>query len=257
MNNENFKTNIQAKTKSFVESNISIIIFSSLLLIVSLVQIFIFLFTDLTMSGFESSDKQAWVTWSYIIISFPMGVASVMSMMLSIRGSKNFIAYALVVELGYTISGLSGGMMYSTIVIVMLLFVNLFRYYKIKTEGENYIVNVKLIYAIMTIIIIALIITGPISIELDDNHVFWWNENVYGETTFIQYLDVITAVFTLMGGVMILTKNKYAFIWFFACDVCFLILFINAHQWSNVFLTLIFIAMEILGFIVWGIEDEK
>lgn len=242
---------------NFINSWISIFVFSIVIVLVSIIQILIFTIGGGTISGFNPEDKLSWVAWVYLLISLPFGLASVIGMIYSIRGHSNFLIYAIIVEIGYFVSGLSAGMMFSALAMVLFLFMNIARYWKIKKEGSEYKINTKLVHSIMFVLITMILLFGVVSIELDTNHVFWWNTNVYGDSNFFPYLDVVTAAFTLAGVMMMLSRNKFAYVSFIICDVLFLILFINAHQWSNLVVTAIYIIVEILGFIVWHNKEEK
>ncbi len=257
MENTNWKTSVQHGVKKFVFSWVSLVLFASILALISIVQIFVFVFTDVSMSGMGSEDKQAWVTWVFMLVSLPFGISSVLGMTFSIRGSNKFIFFALMVNVGYIITGLCAGMMYSAMGMTFMIGVNLFRYYKQKTGGINYSLNKQAANIFLGAFITVFFITGVVSIELDDNHIFWWNEGVYGDSHFTQYMDLLAAVFSFMGGFMILTKNKFAFTSLLICDVFFLLAFIEANQWSSIAITLMYLVVEVLGIIVWHMKGNE
>lgn len=243
------------KITKFVNSWTSILILSLVIISVALIQLIVFAFFNGTISGFKVTDDNAWIAWIYLLISIPFGLASVIGMIYSIRGSSNFLFYAFIVEIGYFASGLAGGMMFSALIMGILMWINITRYYYVKKYGEDYSINEKIVETIMWIMVIAILILGIVSIELDNDNVFWWNTNVYGNSKVIPYIDVVTTAFTFAGVMLMLSKNKYAYIAFIICDVLFVILFSNAHQWSNLAVTIIFIITECLGFIVWHRRD--
>lgn len=253
--NETKKKSVAELSDSFVKSKWSLIILISILMLVATLQIILFVATDHTMSGFGSEDTLAWVTWTYLLVSFPFGICCVASMVLSIRGNKNYFWYNLGVEFGYCVSGVAAGMMSSTMVMLILVFVNTYRFIRIKNDGENYDINAKMVNIFLVASLIVFAIVGVLSIELDKNNVFWWNTNVYEGSKLPLYLDVFTGLFTLAGGILMVSRNKYGFIAFILCDFLFLLLFINAHQWSNVSVTLIFLIIEFLGFMSWGHKE--
>ncbi len=241
----------------FIESWSSLIFFSSILLAVSLIQLLLFVLSDGTISGSDSDGKTAWVSWAYILVSFPFGVVSSVSMILSIRGHKHFFYWTLGVELGYFISGLAGGLMFSGIIMLSFIIINTIRFVKIKKEGPDYNINESLVNWITLALVIGVLVVGFVSIELDSNNVFWWNTEVYNGTKTVQYIDVVTSAITLVGVMFMLSKNKHGFIMFMLCDTLYLFLFISAHQWSNLAITIMFITVEILGFIVWHNRDVQ
>ncbi len=228
-----------------------------IVVLISIIQLLVFVFGNGTISGFNSSDDLAWVAWVYLAISLPLGIASLVGFILSIRGNPNFIVYSVIVELGYFVSALAGGMMFSAMGMFLFIFLNAARYSMIKKGGPEYDINTRLIHNLMYGLFVGTIIVGIISIELDKDHVFWWNTNVYGESKFFPYLDVITIAITLTGTMMMLSRNKLAYVSFIVCDVLFIILFANAHQWSNMVITFLYIIVEVLGYIVWHNKEEK
>ncbi len=254
--NTKIETHDKDIVTKFIDSWISIFVFIFLLLIINIVQIVIFIFGG-TISGFQIGESGSWVAWVYLVISFPFSVCSVLSIIFSIRKHHNFLIFALILEAGYTISSFAAGMMFSTTTVVFFFMMNIYRYMKIKAEGPGYSINTKLIKQITFWMVIILVILAVLSIELDKNEVFWWNSNVYEGRNIVKYLDVVAGTITLVGGAMSLTKNKYGFTLFVICDLVYLVLFVNAHQWSNVVITIVFIALEILGYIVWHNHDER
>ncbi len=239
---------------NFIHGGWSIIVFITIILVTAIIQMALFIFTNYSINGMEFGEEGAWVTWVFMFVSIPFGICAVLSMILSIRKEAGFMFYALVVEAGYMISGLAAGMMITSLVIPLFSIVNYYRYNKIKKYGPNYEVDKDLWNKILIGCAILILLVGTLSIELDNNNSFWWNEEVYGGRKYIQYIDVVTAIFTLCGVLLTVTRNKYSFLMFIFCDLFFLILFINAHQWTSVVITIIYLCIETLGFIVWHNE---
>ncbi len=238
----------------FINGWSSIIFFTVTLTIVSTIQLLIFILSDGTISGSDSVGKTAWVSWAYILVSFPFGIVSAISMILSIRGHKHFFYWTLGVEFGYLISGLAGGLMFSGIIMITFIFINTIRFLKLSKEGPDYNINTKIVNILTIVFVSIVMMAGIISIELDINNVFWWNTEVYGEFNnlkVVPYIDIITASVTLVGVMFMLGKNKYGFLMFLLCDTLYLFLFIVSHQWSNLAITIMFILVEIMGYIVW------
>ncbi len=253
------KTNEDIVTR-FINGWSSIIFFTVTLFIVATIQLLIFILSDGTISGSDSNGKTAWVSWAYILVSFPFGIVSAVSMILSIRGHKHFFYWTLGVEFGYLISGLAGGLMFSGIIMLTFIFINTVRFIKISKEGPDYEINSSLVNWITLGLVIFVLTIGTLSIELDTNHKFWWNTEVYGEFNnlkVVPYIDIITATVTLVGVMFMLSKNKYGFVMFMLCDTLYLFLFIVSHQWSNLAITIMFISVEIMGYIVWHNRDSN
>lgn len=243
-------------SKKYFDSWISIFSLSLIMVIVAFAQILLFVFSDGSISGFESQDKEAWVTYIYLFTAFPFGISMIFSFILSTRHDQRYFYFAFIVEISYCISGIAGGMMMTTLSIICMIFINITRYTLIRKHGDNYKLDDKLVYIILAIGIFIFITVGVLSIELDDNNVFWWNTNVYGDVhpNLIKYADLLSSLFLVAGGILLLSANKHAFIMWIVCDVLLLILFNNAHQWSNVVLTLVNILMESLAYFAWNYE---
>lgn len=248
--------NVINNINKFIYGWYSIFSLCTFLMIVAVVQMLIYLLTDYKINGIASGEEGSWINWIYLTVSIPFGMSAVIGMIYSIRRDPRFIWYSLVIELCYVASAFSAGMMFTGILIPMLSISNVYKYIKIKKEGPNYNINTNIIHTLLIIFIVGVLLLGVISIEFDTNNKFWWNTNVYGDTHFYQYLDVVTGAFTFIGGVLLLTRNKWSFVSYFICDLFYLLLFFNAHQWTSLGVTITFIIIEVLGYIVWHSESE-
>ncbi len=242
------------KITKFINSWVSIFVFCTFLIIIAIIQMFIYLFANYEINGIANGEEGSWINWIYLVISIPFGMSAVLGMIYSIRRDPKFFYYSLIIESCYIAAGLAAGMMFTAILVPMLSVSNIYKYIKIKNEGPDYQINEKLINTSLILFLALILLLGIISIEFDKNNEFWWNTDVYGETHFYQYLDVITGAFTFAGGILLLTRNKLSFISYFICDLFFLVLFFNAHQWTSLGVTITFICIEVLGYIVWHNE---
>lgn len=255
MNTKVAKTTSE-KISEFMSGKLSVYIFSSLLVLIALIQIIIFACGG-TISGLTNSEDGAWVAWVYMIISFPFGIFSVLATIYTIRRTKNFLVFAYIIEFGYAVSSFAGGMMFSGLIIFVAFALNTYRYTLIKSQGSNYEVNKVKVWTIVSITMFILILFGVITIHLDTNNVFWWNTGVYDKHHLVQYIDVIGGTMAIVGVALTLTKNKHAFTVYIVCDIFYLILFAKASQWTSFAIIFIAIIMEVLGYIVWHCEGKK
>ncbi len=245
--NKSFGHRFVKKQDEFFNSKKSFIIFVTTVIIFAVLQILLFLLTDFEVSG--SSDINHWQSWLYMIIS-PLGASlSLIGYVYTVRVDKRFFIPTAFGQLITLISSFLGGMVWTGGVMFVILILGLVRMLIIRKQGSNYKLNFRLIKIIS---IIALIIASVIGIVMATNdsiyNTFWYT----GDTTLAyRILDILTANLAIYGTVLLICKNRNAFIVFTLCNIIFIGMFIVSSLWLNAVQLLIYFVCNICATAAW------
>ncbi len=243
---------IISKIDNFWNTNLSFYVLFTIVIITAIIQILLFVFGVTSISGIKKGSDLEWVSWLYLILSVPSTLLSFTSEIYSIRIDKKFLIPSIISSLFSMITFVAGGMIWSSIAIVFILFLNLFRFQLINKKGENYLIKKKFLL-IGILLIFGFMILGLLLINSSIEELIWWNPNT---KDFIKYIDVICSSTTIIGILLIANKNKYAFLVFLFGDIIFIIAFSFMSQWLTAIQIIVFLWIDIVGFLGWHFKEK-
>lgn len=236
----------------FWNTNISFVFFTTLVLIVGLIQIILFM-TGHPISGVYAKNKGAWIGWTYLVISIPGVMFGFFGEIYTIRIDRKFFVYSVITDTINVFTAILGGMMWTAMMIIAAKVVTVYRYILISKHGEHYEINNKLCNIISAILFLTFMITGLVLINVLPEGTLWWHPE---STMLTKYLDVICSTLTFWGIALILTKNKHAFSIFMIGDTLYIIAFILMSQWLTVLQTSLFAIVNVLGYLAWSFKEK-
>ncbi len=245
---------ISEKSNKFYKSKWSFITFLSLIFIVAFIQILLFSLSLISISGFNIGDKNSWASWVYLGISIPGSILSLIGYIYTIRVDSKFFIPTSISGIINTFTSIVGGMMWTGISILIVLFINLYRFSLMKRQGPDYSINEKMTYVIGAILVIIYLILGIVLASIDSTSVIWWNKNAV--SGWVKYLDIFTSSIMLFGAVLLIGKNRMSFLIFLLVNILFIIMFIIASQYLSAVTILIFFISNLLAVLAWSSNNR-
>lgn len=227
------------------------ILFAGSIVLFAIIQMILFIFTDFKVIG--SSDVNHWQSWVYMIIA-PLGSAlSLVGYIYSVRVDKRFFWPTIIGQFIMLLTSFLGGLVWTGMVMFFAIAASIVRVIIVNKLGTEYSLNFKLIEIVSVTSILAVSTIGIIFACYEPiGGVLWYIE----KPTWYRILDVITAGLAMLGIMLLMTKNRNAFIVFMGCNVIFIGLFIVTQMWLNALQLLIFLIANICSTAAWTYKKK-
>ncbi len=236
----------------FWNTNVSFVFFTFVVLVVAALQLSLFL-SGFTISNTQIDSGDSWIGWTYIFISIPAVLLACYAEIYTIRVDKKFFWFAFIADVTSIATSALGGMVWTSMILVIVKVISVFRYHLIKTQGKDYKINEKLFNSISIVATLIVMVLGIVLINTLPEGVLWWDKEL---SLGSKYLDVICSTMLLFGVTLLTTKNKHAYTVFFFSDGLFIIAFIFVAQWLTVLLASLYTIINILGYLAWSFKHK-
>ncbi len=236
----------------FWNTKFSFVFFTIIVLVVATVQLSLFL-SGFVISNVTIDSNNSWIGWTYIAISLPAVLLACYAEIYTIRVDKKFFWFAFIADVTSIFTSAIGGMVWTSMMLVIVKVISVYRYYLISKFGKDYKVNEKLLNTIGMLVSSSLMLLGLILINVLPSGILWWDEEL---SLLSKYLDVICSSLILFGVTLLTTKNKHAYSIFFLCDFMFIIAFALVAQWLTVLQTTLYTMINILGYLAWSFKHK-
>ncbi len=262
---ENRAQVIAISINEFYKTNLSLVIFTSIIGIFSIVQICLFGLGVTSLNGkfaYEQSGFDLAFSWFIILFTMIGSVSGFVGAILNIRKSSNFVWFASLMSLSGIVAAIAAGAIYVSISGTIMLILTIVRYFKWKneeivadeviTEGSNK----KIFWLCITFLIFMIITLNTINIIFGSKiYSNSWNSDTSLRWTW--HLDAIGASLEMTATIMIIFKYRISYAFYFISKIFYVIIFSKAGNYISVVNYALAMITDASGFIAWGITNNN
>ncbi len=240
---------ISKKSKKFLNSKWSFVIFLSGILLIAILNYVMFALGDITINLLikingsniiSVNSSTAWLGWLEITISNIGTMCTISGIILTIRFDKRFIIPLVIGETLVIADSIIIGALFTGLSYIIMLSFAIFNYVKWKEDkNDGSKMNTKYWLFCASVLIIYISIGIWIKFLITDTPMF--ND----------YNDVISSGVVTVCWFILLRKSKWGFIGFFITDITYLILFFSSGLWTTGAGYIVYLFIDSISFISW------
>ncbi len=248
------------KVNDFYKSSYAFVFFMSTTTIFAFVQVILYSLGTMPVNGFNINDLDgfgSFINWTLLAVSIIGCYAGFIGGILLFRGSLSFVFWqSLATGLGF-ITQVIAHMWFGAMVAIYFLVMNFIRYNVWKNGTlEKWNLSSNQIYSITAFIFILMLLTF-------NGFAYYFGDWMYAASAWMTPLnhqfDASGAAFNITATILLLFKNRWAFV-LYALGKFFTIWnYADAGLIVPIVQMLLFLVMDITGFIGWSIHavDEE